>query len=87
MANKSIKRNTINYNLKDRKKVVYKGKAKDIDDAASRHKTYGKKFTHIQQTGNVKTNAGAKKEEERQLKIYRNNHGGKNPKYNKTDKG
>lgn len=87
MVKKSIKRDNFNYNLKDKKKVVYKGKAKVLDDAASRHRADGKKFTHIQQTGKVKTDTGAKKEEERQLKVYRKNHGGKNPKYNKTDKG
>jgi len=87
MVKKSTKRDTYNYNLKDGKKVVYKGKAKDLEDAAYRHKADGKKFTHIQQVGVVKTDNGAQKEEERQLAVYRKNHVGKKPKYNKTDKG
>jgi len=76
------KRDTYNYNLKDGKKVVYKGKTKDLEKRASEHKKEGKKFTHIQKVGNAKTDSGAKKEEESQLKTYRSNNSGKNPKYN-----
>ena len=87
MAKKQTKRDNLNYNLKDGNKVVYKGTTNDLEKRASEHANDGKRFTHIQQVGNRKTEAGAKKEEARQLKTYRENHKGRNPKYNKTDNG
>jgi predicted GIY-YIG superfamily endonuclease len=86
MPNK-IKRDTHNYNLKSGKKIVYKGTTNDLDKRAKEHKDDGKKFTHMQKTGRVKTTDGASKEEARQLSAFRRSHGGKNPKYNKTDNG
>ena len=81
------KRDTYNYNLKDGKKVVYKGTTNDLNKRAAEHKADGKKFTHIQQVGRVKTANGASKEETIQLSKYRRNNGGKNPKFNKTNNG
>jgi predicted GIY-YIG superfamily endonuclease len=81
------KRDTNNYNLKDGKKIVYKGTTNDLEKRASEHKADGKKFTHLQKVGKVKTANGADKEEARQLSNYRKNNGGKNPKYNKTNNG
>lgn len=82
----SKKRNVVNYNLKEGNKVVYKGVTKNLEKRAAEHEADGKKFTHIQKVGNVKTLEGAKREETRQLEVYRNNNG-KNPKYNKTNNG
>ncbi|PCJ26774.1 MAG: hypothetical protein COA97_05110 [Flavobacteriales bacterium] len=81
------KRDTYNYNLKHGRKVVYKGTTNDLDKRAQEHASAGKKFTHIQQVGRVKTEDGARRTETKQLSAYRGNNGGKNPKYNKTKKG
>ena len=81
------KRDTYNYNLKDGKKVVYKGITNDLDKRAKQHAADGKKFTHIQQVGRAKTEQGANNEEAKQLETYRSNNNGKNPKYNKTNNG
>lgn len=81
------KRETFNYNLKVGRKIVYKGTTNDLDKRAAEHKADGKKFTHIQQVGRIKTANGADKEETRQLSNYRKNNYGKNPKYNKTNHG
>ncbi len=83
----SKKRNTYNYNLKDGSKVVYKGTTTDLEKREAEHKAEGKKFTHIQKVGRVKTADSASKEESKQLATYRKNNKGKNPKYNKTDNG
>ncbi len=84
---KSTPRDTVNYNLKQGGKVVYKGTTNDLEKRAAEHKADGKKFSHIQQVGRAKTENGASKEETRQLGVYRSNNGGKNPKYNKTKNG
>ncbi len=80
-------RKTYNYNLKQGSKVVYKGTTSDLEKRAKEHEADGKNFTSIQKLGRVKTENGASKEETKQLAIYRKNHGGKNPKYNKTKNG
>lgn len=83
----SKKRETYNYNLKVGKKVVYKGITTDLEKRAKEHDADGKKFTHIQQVGRVKTESGASKTEAEQLATYRKNNNGNNPKYNKTNHG
>jgi hypothetical protein len=45
-----------------------------------------KRIMHIQKLDRKKTEVGDRKEEARQLKVYRKNNG-KNPKYNKTKNG
>ncbi len=87
MAKKTTKRETVNYNLKDGNKVVYKGITNDLKKREAEHRRDNKDFTHIQQVGIKKTDTGANKEETRQLAVYRKNNGGKNPKFNKTDNG
>lgn len=81
------KRDTYNYNLKDGKKVVYKGTTNNLEKRAKQHEADGKKFTRIQQVGRVKTEQGASKEEAKQLATYRKNNKGNNPKYNKSNNG
>ena len=80
-------RNTFNYNLKQGKKVVYKGTTDNLERRATEHESSGKKFTSIEKVGRVKTELGARKVEAKQLATYRKNHSGKNPKYNKTNNG
>lgn len=81
------KRDTYNYNLKNGRKIVYKGTTNDPERRIDEHVEAGKKFTHMQIVGRAKTANGADKEETRQLKVYRKNNQGKNPKYNKKKNG
>lgn len=80
-------RRTVNYNLKQGNKVVYKGITNDLEKRAQEHRAGGKEFSTIEKVGRVKTEQGARKVEAQQLATYRNNHGGTNPKYNKTKNG
>lgn len=81
------KQDTHNYNLKVGNKIVYKGTTNDIEGRAQDHRADGKRFDNIEKIGRAKTKENASKEEARQLKRYRENHKGNNPKYNKTDNG
>ena len=81
------KRDTYNYNLKVGNKIVYKGTTNDLEAREIAHRANGKKFDSIQKVGRAKTEESASKEEARQLKIYRQNNKGNNPKYNKTNNG
>jgi len=83
-----MKSDTANYNLKKGNKVVYKGTtSQDLEKRAAQHKAQGKKFDKIEKVGRIKTEKNAMKDEATQLKTYRKNHKGKNPKYNKTKEG
>ena len=81
------KRNTVTYDLKQGKKVVYKGTTKNPDRREEEHREERKKFSHLKVTSRQMTKEGAKKKEQEDLKIYRQNHKGKNPKYNKDSDG
>ena len=81
------KRNIYNYNLKVGRRVVYKGTTNNPERRFEEHVEDGKRFTHMQVIGRAKTSKGASKEETRQLRSYRKNHSGNNPKYNKTNNG
>ncbi len=81
------KKNTITYNLKQDRKVVYKGITQDPEKREMQHKQEGKRFSHLQPTSRKMTEAGAKRKEAQDLKQYRQNHGGRNPKYNKDSDG
>ena len=87
MTKKKSKRDCYNYDLKQGKKIVYSGITNDIDRRIKNHDADGKKFYHAISYGSAVTRGTAKKREEEKLKIYRNGHNGKNPKYNKTKKG
>lgn len=80
-------RNTYNYNLKQDLRIVYKGITPNLEKRAIEHEVGGKRFSHLQIVGRVKTEQGAKREEARQLNNYRKNHRGENPKYYKTYNG
>ncbi|SHG30772.1 hypothetical protein [Flagellimonas flava] len=83
----ATKRTTYNYNLKVGRKIVYKGTTSNPKLREVQHKESGKKFTHLQVVGKAKTPNGATREEKRQLKNYRKNHNGNNPKYNQKKNG
>ena len=80
-------RKTVNYNLKQGNKVVYKGTTNDLEKRAQEHRAGGKEFSNIEKVGRAKTEQGARVAEAKQLATYRKNHGGGNPKYNKTKNG
>ena len=85
--NKSKKRDTFTYQLKDDNKIVYIGETNDIDATEQRHIDDSKKFSKIVKTSAKMKKETAEKREEENLRKYRNNHNGKNPKYNKTKNG
>ncbi len=80
------KRNYNRYNLRDGRKIVYKGITKNSEQRLEQHKDSGKRFTNIQIVGSQVTKNSAERWEEESLRQYRYNHKGKNPKYNKTEK-
>jgi len=80
-------RNSLNYDLKRGSKVVYKGTTNNLEKRAKEHAASGKEFDRIVKIGRAKTEEGARSEEKRQLEVYRKNHGGNNPEYNKTLNG
>ena len=83
----SKKKDTITYNLKQGRSIVYKGITKSPEQREEQHRQEGKKFSHLQPTSRKMTPAGAKRKEAQDLKQYRQNHSGRNPKYNKDSDG
>ena len=81
------KQDTVNYVLKDGKKIVYFGSTNDPDRRMEEHKKEGKQFTQMIVLTRRMTKDGAKAKEEERLATYRKGHGGKNPKYNKDFDG
>lgn len=81
------KRDTVNYDLKDGKKIVYRGTTDDPERRSEEHKEDGEKFTKLTVTSRKMTEDGAKQKETEALERYRKSHGGKNPKYNKDSYG
>lgn len=81
------KRDTVTYELKDGKTVVYRGTTNDPERRQEEHVAGGKNFTHMNVTSRRMTEEGAGKKEAEQLAKYRRGHGGNNPKYNETDEG
>ena len=80
-------RNTVNYELKDGKKVVYIGSTNNPERREKEHQGENKNFTHMNIISRQMTKDGAKAKEEERLATYRKGHGGKNPKYNKDSDG
>lgn len=78
--NLSQPRDTVNYVLRDGKKIVYQGITKDYNRRIAEHKRDGKKFTSS--SSSVKrTRNSALQHEANDLERYRRNQG-KLPKYN-----
>lgn len=82
----SKRRNTYRYELKDGRQVVYVGVTEDPERRVVQHREDGKRFSHLNVAGPRVKKESAEIWEESRLKQYRQNHGGKNPKYNKTDR-
>lgn len=81
------RRDTVTYNLLHQRKVVYKGTTGDPERRQEQHKNEGKRFTSLQVTSRQMTEDGAKAKEAKDLDQYRQNHGGRNPRYNKDSDG
>jgi len=84
MANK--KRDHSRYELRDGHELVYVGISKDPDQRAKQHENDGKKFTSMNIVGPAVSKDSADRWEEQRLEMYRKNHGGNNPRHNKTNK-
>lgn len=79
------KRDTINYVMKDGRKIVQHGITnQDLCERTRQHEADGKKFTHLCKVGKVKSRESALKAEDKYIKDYQRQHGGRPPKYNKN---
>lgn len=79
-------RNYYRYELKQGPEVVYRGITKDPERREREHKEEGKRFSHIHPIKPAVTKDTAERWEEESLENYRQNHQGRNPKYNETNK-
>ena len=77
------KQDTYFYELKQGNKTVYMGISKNPEERERQHRNEGKEFGKMQVAPRPMTRDGAEKKEQERLKTYRENHRGKNPKYNK----
>lgn len=80
-------RDTITYDLKQGRRVVYRGTTNDPVARETAHRTNGKNFDRLVPTSRRMTPDGAKAKEKQSLETYRRNHGGRNPKYNLDSDG
>lgn len=80
-------RNTVTYELKQSRKVVYRGTTNNPAAREAAHRADGKVFDRLVPTSRRMTADGAKAKEKQSLENYRRNHGGKNPKYNRDSNG
>lgn len=83
----SKRRDTVTYDLKKGRKVVYRGTTNDPERREKEHRDKGLDFDRFAVTSRRMTREGAKKKEEKNLETYRRGHGGRNPKYNRDDDG
>ena len=77
-------RDTVTYDLKRGRKVVYRGVTSDPDARERNHRAEGKDFDQLKVTSRRMTREGAEKKEAESLETYRREHGGRNPLYNMT---
>lgn len=80
-------RDTVTYELKRGRTVVYRGTTNDLESREQQHRSDGKRFDKIVPTSRKMTSDGAKKKEAENLQAYRRSHSGKNPVYNKDSDG
>lgn len=81
------KRDTVTYDLKKGREVVYRGTTKDPERREREHRDAGLDFDRLVPTSRRVTSQGAKDREADNLERYRRNHGGRNPRYNKDNDG
>jgi hypothetical protein len=82
MTNRDYKK----YELKNGHEVVYRGITNDLARRGTEH-SKDKNFTSMKQVGRACSEQSARNWEQNSLETYRKNHGGENPKYNKTKNG
>ena len=80
-------RDTVTYDLKKGREVVYRGTTKNPERREQEHRDAGLDFDRLVKTSRRMTSDGAKKQEEKNLETYRHGHGGHNPKHNQDDDG
>ena len=81
------KRDTLTYDLKKGREVVYRGTTNDPERRAAEHRSDGLDFDRLVATSRRMTPQGAKDRESESLERYRRNHSGRNPRYNKARDG
>ena len=81
------KRDTVTYDLKKGRKVVYRGITNDPERREHEHRDSGLDFDRLLSTSRRMTPQGAKDREADNLERYRRSHGGRNPRYNKDNDG
>ncbi len=81
------KNDTVTYELKRGRKVVYRGTTKNPEKREQEHRAEGKRFDTMRVTSRKMTSEGAKRKEADSLAAYRRSHGGQNPLYNKDSDG
>lgn len=81
------KRDTLTYDLKKGRKIVYRGTTNDPDRREREHRDAGLDFDQLVPTSRRMTPKGAKEREAANLDRYRRGHGGRNPRYNKDSDG
>lgn len=80
------RRNYHRYELKRGNDILYIGITNDPEEREEEHRTDGKRFGHMRIVGPAVTKDTAEEWEEERLEAYRRSHGGRNPRYNETDK-
>ena len=83
----SKKRDTMTYDLKKGRKVVYRGTTNDPERREREHRNDGYDFDRLVPTSVRMTPQSAKNREADNLERYRRSHRGHNPKYNQDDDG
>lgn len=82
-----MNRDTAKYILKDGNKVVYCGTSNNLSRREQEHHREGMQFTSLQKIGYLTTREAAGNWEEEYINNYRQQHGGRRPKYNRNDSG
>jgi len=80
-------RDTHVYHLFHGREKVYTGLSSDLERRTEDHHRAGKEFSRVEIDGPARTRASAERREAEALDTYRRNHGGLNPRYNKTRDG
>ena len=81
------RRDTVTYDLKQGRRIVYRGTTNDPEGREQSHSAEGKTFDRLTVTSRRMTKEGAKKKEAENLETYREGHGGRNPQYNRSRRG
>ena len=81
------RRDTVTYDLKKGREVVYRGTTNDPERREQEHRDAGLDFDRLTVTSRRMTPEGSQDREMKNLETYRRGHGGRNPRYNQDDDG